>query len=466
MRGGRTSSFAPRSTGGHDEDSQSDVHADVERRIQAASGAGSPLPANVQAFMAPRFDADFSRVRVHAGSHATALNRDLSARAFTYGSDIYFGDGRAAANDTLTAHELAHVVQQTGASAASSVIRRQTAGEASGGESSQADGPETIVSKGAAAIEQQGGTPSFLYFAANREASLFFVMFEDFDVNRLYWHLINEWLGASGVAESLTDAAISETPRWVGEFRAKALNLRARKPAAVDAEYTREQQLGALAVKLADSVAAETPGQKVRRQFVQAVDKRIGTIVMTQEAIDAERKKPAEGGLTPSNFTTCIAFFGQVTDAVRIEAGIEGPLLHGPNYYKEIDKVNGKETLPPGAWHVCTPTTRPKPGDLIILNFAKDETSSAGVFLGKGYFAHISILRSIEKVADGDAAAKGAAERWISVDGGGTTATEVVRYFFPDTCGINGPGAVVRTLRGWIDIEKAAEAKLVKKPAP
>ena len=56
-----------------------------------------------------------------------------------------------------------------------------------------------------------------------------------------------------------------------------------------------------------------------------------------------------------------------------------------------------------------------------------------------------------------------AREKFVSVDGGGTTATEVIRYFSPDTCQIEGPGAPVRTLNGWIDVEKAAEAQLLKK---
>jgi hypothetical protein len=437
---------------------------DVEQRVTARKGAGSPLPAHVKGFMEPRFGADFSRVRVHSGGEAVALNRDLQARAFAHGTDIYFGDGRAASNDRLTAHELTHVVQQSATSAAP-LVRRQPQEEAPGTPDAAND-TQAVIAKGAAAIEQQGGTPTFRYLAANREGSLWFVMFDELDVHRLYRHLLDNWLGASGVAESLTDTPLSDTPKWVGEFRAKALNLRGRKPADVDAAYAEQQQLGELAVKLADAVAPETPGQKVRRQFVREVDKRIGTVVMSQEAIDAERNKEATGGLTPQNFTTCIAFFGQVTEQVRQQAGIQGPLLLGPNSYKEIDPVNGTENLPPGGWHPCTPTTRPKPGDLIILTFAKNETSKSGVFLGKGWFAHISILRSIEPVADGDKAAGGATERWISVDGGGTTATEVVRYFSPDTCLIKGPGTTLRTLHGWIDIEKAAEAKLVRKPAP
>jgi hypothetical protein len=40
---------------------------------------------------------------------------------------------------------------------------------------------------------------------------------------------------------------------------------------------------------------------------------------------------------------------------------------------------------------------------------------------------------------------------------------KVIRYFSPDTCLIQGPGTMVRALKGWIDVEKAAEAQLLKK---
>lgn len=86
----------------------------ADPQLPAARSAGGSLPRDVRAFMEARFAADFGQVRVHTGEQAHVLNRDLNAEAFTYGRDIYFGAGRAPGNDALTAHELAHVVQQTG----------------------------------------------------------------------------------------------------------------------------------------------------------------------------------------------------------------------------------------------------------------------------------------------------------------------------------------------------------------
>ena len=86
----------------------------LEDRLSSSKGGGSPLSDDVRSFMETRFGADFSGVRVHTGSDAVQMNRDVNAQAFAYGSDVYFGAGKAPGKDALTAHELTHVVQQTG----------------------------------------------------------------------------------------------------------------------------------------------------------------------------------------------------------------------------------------------------------------------------------------------------------------------------------------------------------------
>jgi hypothetical protein len=87
---------------------------DVESRLNRSKGGGSPLPDAVRTFMEPRFGMDFSQVRAHTGSDAIQMNRDVGAKAFTHGADIYYGADSSPDNLELTAHELTHVVQQTG----------------------------------------------------------------------------------------------------------------------------------------------------------------------------------------------------------------------------------------------------------------------------------------------------------------------------------------------------------------
>ena len=94
------------------------ITPNLELRIQSLKGGGQPLPKSERAFFEPRFGYDFSQVQVHRDGPSAGLARSVSARAFTLGKDIIFG-GRQYAPETssgkkLLAHELTHVVQQTG----------------------------------------------------------------------------------------------------------------------------------------------------------------------------------------------------------------------------------------------------------------------------------------------------------------------------------------------------------------
>ena len=91
---------------------------DVATRLNASKGGGSPLADNTRTSMESAFGADFSGVRVHTGSEAVQMSRDLSAQAFTHGKDVYFGEGKynpgTREGGRLLAHELTHVGQQGG----------------------------------------------------------------------------------------------------------------------------------------------------------------------------------------------------------------------------------------------------------------------------------------------------------------------------------------------------------------
>lgn len=90
----------------------------AESAITSLRGAGTPLPPSERSFFEPRFGADLSNVQIHSGSQAAELTQSLQARAFTVGRDIVFGSGQYSPGTfdgrTLLAHELTHVVQQTG----------------------------------------------------------------------------------------------------------------------------------------------------------------------------------------------------------------------------------------------------------------------------------------------------------------------------------------------------------------
>jgi hypothetical protein len=107
--------------GGEVSEAGSDLERGLSNRV-----SGQPLSSAVRAFFEPRFGADFSNVRVHNDAQSIEFNRALNAQAFTTRENIYYGAGKAAANDHLTAHELAHVVQQSGH--ARSIAKRGIAG--------------------------------------------------------------------------------------------------------------------------------------------------------------------------------------------------------------------------------------------------------------------------------------------------------------------------------------------------
>ena len=96
------------------------VHGEVQSTIDSTRGGGSSLDTGVASRLSSDLG-DLSDVRVHTDDTADKLNNAVSARAFATGTDVYFAKGEyspgSAHGDKLIAHELAHVVQQRGASA-------------------------------------------------------------------------------------------------------------------------------------------------------------------------------------------------------------------------------------------------------------------------------------------------------------------------------------------------------------
>lgn len=85
---------------------------------RALASPGSSMEPMLRQDMELRFGHDFSRVRVHSDSAATQSVHEVNANAYTVGQNIVFGTGRFAPGAhegrRLIAHELTHVVQQSG----------------------------------------------------------------------------------------------------------------------------------------------------------------------------------------------------------------------------------------------------------------------------------------------------------------------------------------------------------------
>ncbi|MCC5905121.1 MAG: DUF4157 domain-containing protein [Balneolaceae bacterium] len=91
--------------------------SELSQKIHSKKGSGHTLANNTKQEMEAKIGADFSKVRVHTGSNAIQLNRELGARAFTYGNQIFFNSGEynpsTSKGKHLLAHELTHVIQQS-----------------------------------------------------------------------------------------------------------------------------------------------------------------------------------------------------------------------------------------------------------------------------------------------------------------------------------------------------------------
>ncbi len=85
---------------------------------QALASPGRLLEPALRQDMEQHFGHDFTQVRVHSDANAEQSARDVNAHAYTVGHNIVFGAGRFAPGTLegkrLIAHELTHVVQQSG----------------------------------------------------------------------------------------------------------------------------------------------------------------------------------------------------------------------------------------------------------------------------------------------------------------------------------------------------------------
>ncbi len=99
---------------------ESTTHVDASPAgvARALTSSARPLEPALRQDMESRFGADFLQVRVHLDSSAAESAREVNAKAYTVGNDIVFGSGRFQPHTEegrkLLAHELTHVLQQSG----------------------------------------------------------------------------------------------------------------------------------------------------------------------------------------------------------------------------------------------------------------------------------------------------------------------------------------------------------------
>jgi Domain of unknown function (DUF4157) len=97
-------------------DAGTPVNPIFNSEIQASQGSGNRMDKTTESSMSNRFGRDFSNIRIHTDADAANMNREINARAFTFGKDIYFNRGeynpKSATGKHILAHELVHTIQQ------------------------------------------------------------------------------------------------------------------------------------------------------------------------------------------------------------------------------------------------------------------------------------------------------------------------------------------------------------------
>lgn len=126
-------------------------------------GGAQSLDAGTRSQMESAFGENFGDVRVHTGKGAGDASKELGARAFTRGRDIYFNEGEynpsTREGKELLAHELTHVVQQGGDSSGARADSKDQTGDVHEQEADTA--AASVLSGERAHVERRSAAPAF-----------------------------------------------------------------------------------------------------------------------------------------------------------------------------------------------------------------------------------------------------------------------------------------------------------------
>jgi hypothetical protein len=140
------------------------ISRELSSQIDSRRGGGTTLDAGTRTKMESAFGDRFDDVRIHTDDESDRLNRSVSAKAFTTGSDIFFSRNASPSDGNLLAHELAHVVQQRGASSSGGPM---TVGAADDGHEHAADAAASAIASGGSSVQRMVESPE----AIAREAA-------------------------------------------------------------------------------------------------------------------------------------------------------------------------------------------------------------------------------------------------------------------------------------------------------
>ena len=430
---------------------------------QVVGAPGEMLDASTRALMEPRFGCNFSQVRVHHDSTAAASARAINAQAYTVGQHIGFDAGAydpaGFAGQRLIAHELAHVVQQSGRTAAGAVVRRQEkpppGAPAPAAQPDQGDalrGSVHDTAKDALAKQQVIKSEDDIYDIRNgtKTYRMATVAGQDLVLRLPQWSatpMKNFTTCIEFGGQTFRDAVKSQHP---GDAKAQQkivpLYAATLKMMFQDVELQQTVEAFRKSLELYVKPMADLQGRRDKAAAAQEGLQKIETPDAVQKGQMQQKK------MEISQLDKAIA--QMEAQKAKLQTKIDQKA-------QELDDLRTKET----SWVRPTPGLtggRPKPGDY-VLHGQPPKKSSYGVSkettvaLAPGGFTHIAVHDSLEVVSAG-------VELWKSIDGGGVKPDARNNYVrlsdllvFPSAPKADTDASAAKAvLLGWIDVGKLA----------
>ena len=443
-----------------------EVGASVEEQVGRSLGRGSALPEHVRGFMEPRFGADFSGVRVHTDPAAARLNATLHAQAFTVRQDIFFGSGHGPSDLHLTAHELTHVLQQTGGRSQGVVAPRDA-------DTIMRDDDKQLPAD--AQQQQESETPEWVLSILGDRSTTLITKLRAVAIAGGFMgpepksedEFVKD-LGASSQEDSpaaaepgmsseeagkqLTEAiirsnAVNKAKSLMGadwhaaegtDAHKKAMSLCNCNPQDARTQAMKagivwafEQQDAIQKIKReAETKYNKTKSQKAREvaeaatEVLTAVEASMNTSLEEHQYSpgDAEfsdtawrylgsektKKHLEKLGFPLPWFTTCVTMVNPVAQAAGVDTKKWGAL----EMFDKKKKDRFKEAQESGAWVPAEKKEQPKPGDILIFVTYQKDKGVVQKEIDKAFFQHVAIL--VEPVT----ANEDGTERWVTADGG------------------------------------------------
>ena len=450
---------------------------------EVVSEPGRPLDPLIRSFMESGFGHDFSHVRIHTGSLAVESAQAVNALAYTVGRHVVFDEGayrpETRAGRRLIAHELSHVVQQSGVtgSGRAALIQRQVNSDKPAPAEEDKDGEALRAATLAAAqewVNEEFTTQEKIDEVRNREV---------LKVEDLPQYTAVDLPGGYGLNIQQNPPGLGAHVRKVRPFAnyttCVEFAMMVFKQAALaqnEGELKEGLRVARLLPKIFQTFAKETEVRATIAGLQQFVDQ-----FKSKEAeIQAEQQKRTEqleqletseagGPKAELKRKQKIALTKGKLDALAKRLEILGSLKtkQEGRVEKQERKLAGLEEQN-AAWIKPGPGLAaggPKPGDLILTGQIKKGAFGVPggqmVTLGAGAFRHIAILAEPPETVDEDV------QKWITIDGGGTKALQTTTFvrlsdhlvFYtqppatPPTKQGQGPAASFLLL-GWIDTAK------------